>query len=289
MIELIPLRRGGPHGQELRPSSEIRVTVLRGGEPGETALLRSADGSLIRARIEGEAIRQGEGLRLMVRRMDNGAIRLQRVEQGRSSTSTPISPQLIRSFARFLSIRVDRETDSVYGGGGQAAKRPLDPLRSILTEELHPALDTLEAALLSGFEPECTFDIETRDVRPDDEAKDRPSPQPEGEQRGERNDPARHGSSSDLALARLQSEPHYFFCSFGFERIGRIGLLVYSADSEFKNLSILLSAEKKFVEGLISKRSDEWLALLKKIGLPVDSLAILPRNDERVSHLDITV
>jgi len=267
-------KTGIPIGQELH------VTVIRGASNGGFALLRTGK-TTIRARVEGEAIRDGERLSLRVEKDQGGRIRLLQLSRPNPLIQMGELPRsALLPFFRFLSGKKK-------GGLFQRTSSESSSFPSSLTGRLPESLKFAASILDRLVDEKVVFDYSIEIVFPETDEKTETF--------------LSQWNGGPLPLDTADSLPakitvggyksgellSYFMTEFEFAELGRIALLITSPDREFRNITVLLCAQKSDTEIRIEEKKETIGRLLNQNGIRMKEFAVLSRNRIDDSNLDL--
>lgn len=282
---------------------EIRATVVQA--QGGALLLRSG-GTLIEARASGlkQPLAAGQRLFLKVEQDSPGRFRLVVLDPPRSGvTASPSSllqqhlppgplQQIFGNFLRAFGGR-PAATMRTSAARGTAQLDALPPEARAAVDRMQTGLRELSARI-PALEQSALATILQQIGMPAEQANQADAPdfwlaQGWGQADGEDADAA--ADEYVQSLGRLAEPPHYFLSEFQIGSAGRIHVLLLSAESAFRRLSLFLHAERPETAAVLAERLPQELPGLIGDDIGFERIEVLsagpPRGEGGGGLLDL--
>ncbi len=269
---------------------EVRLRVVRGGETGETALLRMGE-QLFEGRIQGRPLRENETLFARIVREGASSFRLALLKEPAASPGAraertgefafPLSPRFLAGYGAFLRAAMTTGGEALFAPfrpdargkrSASGAKGDENALLESLLERLPPRSRSFVRSLFGNREG-ADFRMELLlylDVVRESEEKRR-----QDSATGEEKEGSQTPEEFLAGTGQLSRSPHTFFLLLERESTGRVGVLLVGSDAGFRELSIHVTPFRKETVERIREQRTHWETLLREMGIPLRGLGIL--------------
>lgn len=279
---------------------EIRATVVQSGGEGGALLLRSG-GTLIEARASGlkQPLREGQRLFLKVEQEAPGRFRLIVLDPPGASSASPASlwqqlppgplQQIFGGFLRAFALGGRSPGDATKANAadvrGSAATSNTNPTAA--TGDARAAVERMQSELraLTARIPVLEQSaLATILQQLSGQSHAVPDGVPDfwlaqGWSHADGDGDADADAQVEdyvQSLGRLAEPPHYFLSEFQIGRAGRIHVLLLSAESTFRRLSLFLHAESAATAAALAERLPQELPRLIGEDVAFERIEVLP-------------